>query len=94
MWSRRGLLETDENPRHRHRGVEPQVAGKDGDSGRANLKPSLCRLRRDQLAVMGEDDVRRIARFQCHPRRVVQDGEPIGDVRMPQAVFDPSEALA
>jgi hypothetical protein len=43
---------------------------------------------------MGEDHLRRISRFQGHPRRIVQDGETIRDVRMAQTVPGPRKTIA
>jgi hypothetical protein len=53
-----------------------------------------CCFRRDQFPVMAEDHFRRIARFQRHPRRVMQDGQPVRDERMAQAVLGPGKSLA
>src|SRR5476649_2734218 len=43
---------------------------------------------------MAEDDFRRIARFQRHPRRVVENGQSVRDERMAQAILLPLNTLA
>lgn len=62
--------------------------------GRLDADPLRSGFRRDQFPIMAKDHLRRVACFQRHPRRVVQDGQPVRDERMAQAVLGPFEALA
>jgi hypothetical protein len=58
-------------------------------SARLDGEPALRLLWPHQFAVMLEDDLRAISRFQRHLRGGLDLGQPVTDERMPQRVLLP-----